>query len=54
MACCGLLGILVTIELVEGKDASPEIKVQHVEHGKMMVGVALIKLLQKNIEFLDF
>ncbi len=33
-ACYGLLGILFSIELVEGKNAPPEIQVQHAEHGK--------------------
>jgi hypothetical protein len=33
-ACCGLSGITVSIELVEGKDAPPEIQVPNVEHRK--------------------
>jgi hypothetical protein len=33
-ACCGLSGIMISIELVEGKDAPPEIQVPNVEHRK--------------------
>lgn len=33
-ACCGLSGIMFSIELVEGKDAPPERQVPHAEHGK--------------------
>jgi hypothetical protein len=36
MSCCGLLGIMFSIELVEGRDAQPEIQVLNVEHGKTM------------------
>jgi hypothetical protein len=44
MACCGLSGILFLFELVEGKDALPEINVQHAHHGKM-TGL-LLRMLQ--------
>lgn len=33
-ACCALSGIMFAIELVEGKDAPPQIEVPHAEHGK--------------------
>ena len=33
-ACCGLSGILFAFELVEGKDAPPQIEVPHAQHGK--------------------
>ncbi len=32
-ACCGLSGIMISIKLVEGKDAPPEIQVPNAEHG---------------------
>ena len=34
-ACFGLLGILFSIELVEGKDHPPQIQEQYSQHGKM-------------------
>ena len=43
-ACCGLSGILFAFELVEGKDAPPQIEVPHAQHGKT-TGL-LLRMLQ--------
>ena len=33
-ACCGMSGVMISTELVEGKDAPPDIQVRNAEHGK--------------------
>jgi hypothetical protein len=43
-ACCGLSGIMFSIEWVEGKDRPPEINMQHSENGKT-TGL-LLRMLQ--------